>query len=673
MKMILFLASMISCRRNDNSSRTIIINLLRILLFSLSVPTSISFTSLHSNTNNIHHSSFRSNNNIHIHYHDERKRRRISFLSSSSFVRRTFSSSLLTSIVGINNDILLGDDEKDAYKNKKDDDNDNDFNETNEHKNSNNDNDSIMKMYQSCNNLSRLYVGPELILNHDDNSKQYNSNTNAATNNANAATSNDDTNRILDNDTTLSKQPQLPQLKQQHHHQLTKNIRIQLTHDQSHYIVNVMRLGGSVSSGFSGGGKGNGRRKKKKRKKRKQIPLSLVSLLLDIDTNTNDNDKMMTNNNNDNGYDWNDFVRIFDGRNGEWLAQIVNNNDNDNIVTLKCVLQLRNQYGKRTLDLNPSKSASITGTTAIPTTTSLLSSSLLQPAPWLFYAPLNKRHRTKLLIEKCTEIGCGLFRSIHSERTTSTASSSSAASSLFDASSSESFLYDSTYSSPSSYVVESSSSSSSSSSLIEYSKWESSLRTVAQGASEQCERLDIPIFCYDSLFSTPTPTTAITTTVVGGVMTTNSNMQNLLEDWITTPTINHHDEKKDAACASQQYNYYQQEKQERILLICRERGNGNALPVMNVLSELYLSNNNNNNNKNPKNNNNIPNKKKHEGVVFLIGPEGGWSIDEEELFNHYCLKYPNRIKSISLGSNVLRAETAGIMAMGSYALVKDCI
>ena len=47
-------------------------------------------------------------------------------------------------------------------------------------------------------------------------------------------------------------------------------------------------------------------------------------------------------------------------------------------------------------------------------------------------------------------------------------------------------------------------------------------------------------------------------------------------------------------------------------------------------------------------------------VTVIVGPEGGWSKDEIDFFND-C----EWLKKVSLGSNVLRAETAAILAVGA--------
>ncbi|MEK7227845.1 MAG: RsmE family RNA methyltransferase [Patescibacteria group bacterium] len=48
-------------------------------------------------------------------------------------------------------------------------------------------------------------------------------------------------------------------------------------------------------------------------------------------------------------------------------------------------------------------------------------------------------------------------------------------------------------------------------------------------------------------------------------------------------------------------------------------------------------------------------------LVFYIGPEGGWSDSDKEIFNKY------NAKSCKLGNTVLRAETAAIVA--AYTLI----
>jgi 16S rRNA (uracil1498-N3)-methyltransferase len=55
-------------------------------------------------------------------------------------------------------------------------------------------------------------------------------------------------------------------------------------------------------------------------------------------------------------------------------------------------------------------------------------------------------------------------------------------------------------------------------------------------------------------------------------------------------------------------------------------------------------------------------------VAFLVGPEGGWSSEEEAWFDTYSKSHLEKVMGVSLGSNVLRAETASILAIGAVAL-----
>jgi 16S rRNA (uracil1498-N3)-methyltransferase len=48
-------------------------------------------------------------------------------------------------------------------------------------------------------------------------------------------------------------------------------------------------------------------------------------------------------------------------------------------------------------------------------------------------------------------------------------------------------------------------------------------------------------------------------------------------------------------------------------------------------------------------------------VHFAVGPEGGWTADEETLFTR------EGWQPVSLGPRILRAETAGITAMAVIA------
>lgn len=89
---------------------------------------------------------------------------------------------------------------------------------------------------------------------------------------------------------------------------------------------------------------------------------------------------------------------------------------------------------------------------------------------------------------------------------------------------------------------------------------------------------------------------------------------------------------------------------KRVLMICRERLQDRigVHPINDALQKAFS---------------------RSQGVAFLVGPEGGWSPDEEILFDRFCEEYEDLIVGVSLGSNVLRAETASMLAIGSVSLM----
>jgi len=60
-----------------------------------------------------------------------------------------------------------------------------------------------------------------------------------------------------------------------------------------------------------------------------------------------------------------------------------------------------------------------------------------------------------------------------------------------------------------------------------------------------------------------------------------------------------------------------------------------------------------------------------EHVAFMVGPEGGWSAEEEQLFEQYEAQHPDKIQSISLGDFVLRAETAAMTCIAGWNLSQE--
>ena len=87
--------------------------------------------------------------------------------------------------------------------------------------------------------------------------------------------------------------------------------------------------------------------------------------------------------------------------------------------------------------------------------------------------------------------------------------------------------------------------------------------------------------------------------------------------------------------------------------ICRERSS-EAVPIFEYLHDRRESEN--------------------EGIVaFLVGPEGGWSRTESTLFDGLIADYAKAIQPISLGSTVLRSETACMLSVGAFALLPEAV
>jgi RsmE family RNA methyltransferase len=158
------------------------------------------------------------------------------------------------------------------------------------------------------------------------------------------------------------------------------------------------------------------------------------------------------------------------------------------------------------------------------------------------------------------------------------------------------------------------------------------LELQAIEASEQCERLGIPTISCDIGFSLDDKSS-------GGLLT----VRDVLEQWCREGV-------KKSSDQNDPFNITTNISTRRVLLICRERGNGDdAVPVLQALH-------------------------RNERVSFLVGPEGGWSADEEELFDDVCSKFADQdaspVRCVSLRSSVLRAETACLMAVGAWALTE---
>jgi len=88
------------------------------------------------------------------------------------------------------------------------------------------------------------------------------------------------------------------------------------------------------------------------------------------------------------------------------------------------------------------------------------------------------------------------------------------------------------------------------------------------------------------------------------------------------------------------------------ILVCRERSN--TLPIWTALQKIYT--------KSPSDIDTTPN------VAFLIGPEGGWSPEENERMDALERSHPELFWNVSLGPTILRAETAAMTAVAAFTL-----
>jgi len=232
-------------------------------------------------------------------------------------------------------------------------------------------------------------------------------------------------------------------------------------------------------------------------------------------------------------------LRLFNGISGEWLGKVqsLGRNRRRNEVYVQCQQNIRSQ---------PNEIEE-------------------ENLPWVIFAPL-KKARTKLLLEKCTELGSGRFIWINTDRT--------------DASS-----------------------------LIACQDGAKKLSLQIIEASEQSERLTLPSL---SRYITEKPGSK------GGPLSVNELL-----------------------------NFWQYENLKgRTLLICRER----STEVTSLLATLGDD---------------------ISKVAFLIGPEGGWSAEEEASFEAAEATCNGKIQSVSIGSLVLRAETAAMASLAAYSVHID--
>mmetsp|Transcript_24141 Transcript_24141/g.50559 ORF Transcript_24141/g.50559 Transcript_24141/m.50559 type:complete len:454 (-) Transcript_24141:665-2026(-) len=302
-------------------------------------------------------------------------------------------------------------------------------------------------------------------------------------------------------------------------------------------------------------------------------------------------------------------IRIFDGKNGEWLAKVYASEEPQNASS-------RGRGKSRRNGRSSNRDVSLVAECI----QQLRTQDCGDDRPWILFAPIRSRSRMKVMIEKCTELGAGRMipvTSDHIER--------GALMALLESNGNEADL-DVVYGG---YNT----SREKDRGITSFGK----LEIQAVEAAEQCERLDIPIVTSDLSLTRPSENSQDTLWRV----------QDIVKQWCDNWGENYLKGGENAGTADC-----------RTLLICRERasvadvndGRARVVPVLRALND-------------------------NQRVSLLVGPEGGWSVEEEEIFDKICSKYIGRIdppiRCVSLGTSVLRAETACMMAVGSWALTND--
>jgi 16S rRNA (uracil1498-N3)-methyltransferase len=319
------------------------------------------------------------------------------------------------------------------------------------------------------------------------------------------------------------------------------------------------------------------------------------------------------------------LLRVFDGINGEWLCRVIpesscTSNDAYTTTTPSSSTSGTSKSRKKSFSSNQSRNRSSLRIQCIQQLRPQIQQDEMPETPWLIFAPI-KSKRMRLIIEKCTELGVGMFCPVVTEYTDSTAVAAYSAmiggvelgedgkchnEHDFITNNHDSILYHGGSTSASASAKKQKSTDGESERLF----------VIACEAAEQCERLTIPKFV--NLLEGQTPGMIIT-------------LHKFLTKW----------------------NQRQEEENNpRVLLVCRERSKerNNAYSLLEAMDRVAAWNKN---------------------VAFLVGPEGGWSPEEDSLLDRCCEDYPKSIMSVTLGSNVLRTETASILAVGSFSLWFD--
>jgi 16S rRNA U1498 N3-methylase RsmE len=168
----------------------------------------------------------------------------------------------------------------------------------------------------------------------------------------------------------------------------------------------------------------------------------------------------------------------------------------------------------------------------------------------------------------------------------------------------------------------------------------SKLQAHVVEAAEQCERLDLPRIV-----------------AIDGCETTR-DIDDILKQQQSADSI-------DRVQLEEFLGFWaeQSERKKVQLLVCRERSN--SLPIWQAFDAIFAT---------QKDEDNESVERTTPGqtaIVFLVGPEGGWSPNEEECMDELEREYPTCVCNISLGPTILRAETAAMTSVAAYNLYRD--
>mmetsp|Transcript_7342 Transcript_7342/g.14419 ORF Transcript_7342/g.14419 Transcript_7342/m.14419 type:complete len:502 (+) Transcript_7342:1227-2732(+) len=403
---------------------------------------------------------------------------------------------------------------------------------------------------------------------------------------------------------------------------LREKVLVPLTVDQEHYLLDVMRITNS---------KRWGQRNNNGSSKKYSDNDNCNNNNKDQDSEGNDSD---SDNDGDRCFvDYTGCVRVFNGVDGEWLAKVVVAEDSGGGNKNK--KQRRKRGGKQ--KSNSEQLSSSSGTVLecleqlLPQERTISSSSLPLPLPLqagttqeevavaannnsndiaslqLYMGYLKDKQRRRWVVEKATELGADTIAILDTD-----------------------FSNNNNNNNP------------------DYSgykknkefRWEEDCykhRLHAIEAAEQCERLTVPDISSQAW-----------------------SVQQIADRVLVTAAKINLDNDNDENTKDQHRN----RQHKHVWLVCRERSESSP-PILSALQEISASSTNANSIVASTNTN--ANANANAIIVHvLVGPEGGWSPRELEIFSEL-----EDIQFVSLGASVLRAETAAITAVAAVQMHRE--